>query len=413
MLNRFDWAFELKILPLSIPKLLINIAQDITKMIKPLITILFLFATIVSQAQVHSTLQEIENIKPYEIHGYSKYKSLAQLIEIVNPDSIYSILFHDQTEFPTGFGNLTNLQSVSFYQCEELDYDKIINECLKLDNLISLTLSGMSMQVFPENLYKLKTLKQLRVAGNNFNTIPTGLDKLSDLEILYLGDPISGGNKILTFPKEIINLKKLRVLSLWGNMDMVLTNEFYQLHALEELDLSFIENLDFEKACKSFPNLKKLNITGIENTTLTGISDLTNLEELSMGDNFNLISLGDDFSGLKNLKKLDIQMREQIYSATQINKIAALPKLENLMITILGDEDEFLFPVDGFKSLKTLRIIDLTKVTISEKIDVVRNYPELESLDLSLTWTTLTPEEENKLSELSKSMTIVGFDKKK
>ena len=165
---------------------------------------------------------------------------------------------------------------------------------------------------------------------------------------------------------EIINLKKLRVLSLWGNMEMVLVNEFYQLHALEELDLSFIVNLDFEKACKSFPNLKKINITGIENTTLTGISDLTNLEELSMGDNFNLISLGDDFSGLKNLKKLDIQMKEQIYSATEINNIAALPKLENLMITILGNEDEFLFPVDGFKSLKTLRIIDLTKVTISE-----------------------------------------------
>ena len=146
---------------------------------------------------------------------------------------------------------------------------------------------------------------------------------------------------------------------------------------------------------------------------MTGISNLINLEELSMGDNFNLISLGDDFSGLKNLKKLDIQMKEQIYSATEINKIAALPKLENLMITILGNEDEFLFPVDGFKSLKTLRIIDLTKVTISETIDVVRNYPELESLDLSLTWTTLTSEEENKLSELSKSMTIVGFDKKK
>ncbi len=382
-------------------------------MIKPLITILFLFATIASHAQVHSTLDEIENIKPYEIHGYSKYKSLSQLLEKVNPDSIFSLLFHDQSEFPTGFGNLTNLQSVSFYQCEELDYDKIINECLKLNNLISLTFSGISEQPFPENLYKLKTLKKLTLAGNTFNTIPKGLDKLPDLEILYLGDHMSGGNKILTFPKEIINLKKLRVLSLWGNMEMVLVNEFYQLHALEELDLSFIVNLDFEKACKSFPNLKKINITGIENTTLTGISDLTNLEELSMGDNFNLISLGDDFSGLKNLKKLDIQMKEQIYSATEINKIAALPKLENLMITILGNEDEFLFPVDGFKSLKTLRIIDLTKVTISETIDVVRNYPELESLDLSLTWTTLTSEEENKLSELSKSMTIVGFDKKK
>ena len=294
-----------------------------------------------------------------------------------------------------------------------MDYDKIINECLKLNNLISLTFSGISEQPFPENLYKLKTLKKLTLAGNTFNTIPKGLDKLPDLEILYLGDHMSGGNKILTFPKEIINLKKLRVLSLWGNMEMVLVNEFYQLHALEELDLSFIVNLDFEKACKSFPNLKKINITGIENTTLTGISDLTNLEELSMGDNINLISLGDDFSGLKNLKKLDIQMKEQIYSATEINKIATLPKLENLMITILGDEDEFLFPVDGFKSLKTLRIIDLTKVTISETIDVVRNYPELESLDLSLTWTTLTSEEENKLSELSKSMTIVGFDKKK
>lgn len=365
-----------------------------------------------ASAQDQLSLQEIEKIDPYEVHDYSKYKSFTALTEQVHPDSIYSLLFHYQKDFPIGFGKLKNLQSVAFYACEELDYKQIIKECMKLKNLTSLTISGISKQAFPEKLYKLESLKKLILAGNTFNTIPPGLQKLKNLEVLYLGDHLSGGNKVLTFPKEILKLEKLRELCLTGNMEIELGDSFYQLNSLEALNVSFIKNLDFKRMCNSFPNLKRLEITSIGKPSWDGISKLENLEELCMDYDLDLISLGNDFSNLKRLRKLTIDFDKQLYSKDEIEKIAALPNLQELTIHILGDSTELLFPTDGFESLQVLRIYDGPKASIRRIIKLIPNYPRLEKLDLYLNRRTLTSEEENELLELSKSIIVVGLKNK-
>jgi len=375
---------------------------------KRLIIFYFLLIfSIISNAQGTISLNDLDYIKTYEVHEYSKYKTLSDLTDEINQDSIYSLLFHDQSVFPDDLGSLSNIRSLHFYQCEKLDYNEIINICLKLDNLIDLTISGISEQEFLGKIYELIQLRKLTLAGNKFNTIPAGLDKLENLEILYLGDHLSGGNQIMDFPEDIVKLKNLRVLSLEGNMDIVLDDNFYKLHNIEELNISFVKNIDFNRACKSFPNLKKLELTGIEKTSWTGISSLYSLEELSMDYDAKLLSLGNDFSKLKNLKSLKIQLKGDLYSKPELNKLASLPSLEFLSIQIIGDQDEFHFSGEGFNSLKKLVIDNRTKISISQIIEIVSNYPKLESLDLALQWKTLTPQEIRELEILSKTIDAV------
>ncbi|MEZ4804723.1 MAG: hypothetical protein R2852_04365 [Bacteroidia bacterium] len=372
-----------------------------------LLNVLFLLST-VSYAQNLSPLGELENIETYEVHDYAKYKSLTELTKDVESDSIKSLLFHDQSKFPTGLGKLKNLQSVEFYSCEDLNYSDLLKECLKLNHLIELTLSGLSEQEFPLEIYQLTKLKKLTLAGNNFKTLPTGLDKLSNLEILILGDHLTGGNDIQTFPQEIVNLKNLRILSLVGNTELILDSNFYGLHQLEELNLSFVSNLDFNKTCNSFPNLKKLIITGIDQRTWEGISGLSQLEFLSMDYDSELHSLGKDFSKLSNLETLDIHIDSQLNFNEEIAKIAALPKLKSLSLTITNRE-KFELPTDGFKSLRMLRIDNRTKTSISQVIEMVSQYPSLERLDLMLRFRNLTHEEEIALQKLSETIEVVGL----
>ena len=61
------------------------------------------------------------------------------------------------------------------------------------------------------NLYKLKKLKKLDLAGNFFNEIPKGISALKNLEELNLN--LYFGN----LPKDIVKLKKLNSLKLGFN----------------------------------------------------------------------------------------------------------------------------------------------------------------------------------------------------
>ena len=58
------------------------------------------------------------------------------------------------------------------------------------------------------NLYKLKKLRKLDLAGNFFNEIPKGISNLKNLEelniSLYLGE----------LPKDIVQLKKLNTIKI-------------------------------------------------------------------------------------------------------------------------------------------------------------------------------------------------------
>ena len=75
-------------------------------------------------------------------------------------------------------------------------------------NLEELNLGLTYLKKIHPNLYKLKKLRKLDLAGNFFNEIPKGISNLKNLEelniSLYLGE----------LPKDIVQLKKLTSLNL-------------------------------------------------------------------------------------------------------------------------------------------------------------------------------------------------------
>ena len=74
-------------------------------------------------------------------------------------------------------------------------------------NLEELNLGLTYLKKIHPNLYKLKKLRKLDLAGNFFNEIPKGISNLKNLEelniSLYLGE----------LPKDIVQLKKLNIIN--------------------------------------------------------------------------------------------------------------------------------------------------------------------------------------------------------
>lgn len=78
-------------------------------------------------------------------------------------------------------------------------------------NLEELNLGLTYLKKIHPNLYKLKKLRKLDLAGNFFNEIPKGISNLKNLEelniSLYLGE----------LPKDIVQLKKLKKIEISSN----------------------------------------------------------------------------------------------------------------------------------------------------------------------------------------------------
>jgi Leucine-rich repeat (LRR) protein len=78
-------------------------------------------------------------------------------------------------------------------------------------HLEELNLGLTFLEKLHPNLYKLKKLKKLDLAGNFFNDIPKGISNLKNLEELDLG--LYCG----TLPKDIVQLKKLNIINNLSN----------------------------------------------------------------------------------------------------------------------------------------------------------------------------------------------------
>ena len=108
-------------------------------------------------------------------------------------------------------------------------------ECLVLGD----AQGGRNISELPESLYELRGLRSLHLQRNEIKHLNDKLGHLINLEELKLG-----GNPLKALPTTIGRLKKLRILSLWSNDELMsLPSEIGQLSELEGLDVSACENL--------------------------------------------------------------------------------------------------------------------------------------------------------------------------
>jgi len=87
----------------------------------------------------------------------------------------------------------------------------IPSEITQLDSLHELSIGG-TFSIFPKQVLDLKNLKVLNFGCCGLKELPNNIDKLQNLDTLNVY-----GNKIKELPKTIINLRKLKVLNINSN----------------------------------------------------------------------------------------------------------------------------------------------------------------------------------------------------
>jgi hypothetical protein len=148
-------------------------------------------------------------------------------------------------------------------------------------NLNKRGLDGVSIAVFPADIFKLTALKGLFLKGNALKELPPEIGTLYDLVELNLADNIDLGK----LPPEIGNLSNLK-----------------------KLDIRYCGLTDLPPEIGNLKNLEFLQMWGNGFVELPySIAELTSLKELYLKNN-KLARLPYDIIKMSNLKYIDVQL---------------------------------------------------------------------------------------------------------
>ncbi|MCD9187211.1 MAG: TIR domain-containing protein [Pyrinomonadaceae bacterium] len=144
--------------------------------------------------------------------------------------------------------------------------------------------------------------KELNLSDLQLTELPKEIIELKDLRLLYLAN-----NQLRELPKEISELKDLQELSLENNQLSELPKEIIKLKDLQELSL---ENNQLSELPKEIIGLKDLRVLSLGNNQLSElpkeIIGLKDLRVLSLGNN-QLSELPKEIIWLKDLRVLSLQ----------------------------------------------------------------------------------------------------------
>lgn len=219
-----------------------------------------------------------------------------------------SFIAHRVGVLPDSFGELINLQTVTFKSCLLFD---LPDSFRNLQNLLSLDLSWNSFTSFPQVITELKNLKVLNFAGlfpyffqntNYIKILPGSIEKLTNLLILNLRR-----NELKNLPDSIGNLKNLRTLY------------------VDKCNLKFLPD-----TIGKLRNLQVLNVDGNRNlqTLPESMDKLRGLQKLFLGGT-GILNLPENLTKLSNLTTIGLSLN-QIKS---FSKFAMdFPKLKKIII---------------------------------------------------------------------------------
>jgi internalin A len=146
-------------------------------------------------------------------------------------------------------GNLKNLHTFLVGKNRLIEVPKEIG---LLTSLQILDLSHNNLTGLPKEIGSLKNLERLFINANEIAELPSEIGKLQNLEWLFAGNRAGirkgkklsfiedeenedkKGNRLLSLPKEIVSLKKLRGIDLSGN-DIAIPPELLQLGKPQEI----------------------------------------------------------------------------------------------------------------------------------------------------------------------------------
>ncbi|CAH2234047.1 leucine-rich repeat-containing protein 58 [Pararge aegeria] len=209
-----------------------------------------------------------------EMESIIEEKGCAAKYEII-------LLYSNQIEaLPNSMNRFINLKILDISNNRLTSLPDVLKNC-PLTSLIAKH-NYLTNESLPKCFHTSKnTLRELNLSGNKLNLFPEQVLQLTSLKYLYLG-----GNNIVTIPNDIWKLNSLQILSLGGNQITEVPDSVGGLVSLQALVLS---NNQIEQLPASIANLKQLRSLLIHQNRLktlpTQIIKLKCLTELSLRDN--------------------------------------------------------------------------------------------------------------------------------
>ncbi|KAL0829178.1 hypothetical protein ABMA28_004016 [Loxostege sticticalis] len=227
------------------------------------------------QKTLDLSCQSLESIAlSSELKGIVDEKDCAKSYEII-------LLYNNRIKtLPDTLNRFCNLKILDVSNNRLTVLPDVLKSC-PLTTLIAKH-NQLTNDSLPKSFYSAKTtLRELNLSGNQLNVFPEQVLELSSLKYLYLG-----GNNIVNIPKDIWKLCSLQILSVGGNQIVEVPDSVGSLRTLQALVLS--DNL-IEQLPASIANLKQLRSLLLHKNRLktlpTQIIKLTCLTELSLRDN--------------------------------------------------------------------------------------------------------------------------------
>lgn len=262
-----------------------------------------------------------------------------------------------------------------------------------LQNLKTLDIRSIRISELPAELSKLKTLRKILLAGNDFTFFPRELTNCSSLEYL----DISENYYLREIPPEIGKLTNLRYLNLYGVYAPSIPKEISKLVKLDTLLLSTdsLTNTDVLMTSLSSLHLSYLKLTQLPgNKVPSQIGKLTTLKELDI-HGMTINNLPPELVNLRQLKRLDMSqisigyvpsvvfdLHELEWLSLWACNISELPadieKLTKLKILELGDNQLKNLPVESLVKLKNLKELNTYgnyALSESQKATLIKRMP--------------------------------------
>ena len=200
----------------------------------------------------------------------------------------------------TLYKKATEIISLNLSRNLALDVPKdFISSCINLREVRYISNEAWQL---PPSLSLATRLTVLDISNNRLEHLEhSGLDKLQSLVSIKMSN-----NKLTDLPQYFGSYKALRSLNLSSNYFKEFPDFLCELKSLTDLDISF----NSIKALSKVGQLSKLERLWATNNLLSG-------------------SFPENFSGLVNLKEIDVRFNGGISS---VNVISQLPRLEQLMV---------------------------------------------------------------------------------
>ena len=319
---------------------------------------------------------------------------------------------------PQSFNQLSELESLGFINCRQLDIQTVIEQVSVIPNLKSLSFINCGLYSLSENIAKLENLEYLSIKENKIVQLPEAIKSLKmlkhlnvsnnrllneDLLFQLLNDAPQISNleanycAIRKLPN--LGLSKLNQLSLAGN----LLQELNDMIRAESLDLSSNPYLNLEISIEQLAangNLKSLNLAYNSFAELpSNVQKLNKLESLNLRGN-ELTSLPESIGLLTKLKVLKIDNPDSYVYSNQIKELpSSIGNLYDLDSLFLAGNQLAGLPA-SFANLKALRYLDLSWNSFESFPKSVLEISSLEHLNLAINHVREIPNEIEKLNQL-------------